>query len=96
MATEADSRFRTGVSVLHLSHLVALDGGSLSEAEIVAEAYEHVAEGYRRALTVRGLPQVEVESLTASLRVSRSVAGLPPLEALPASGCDRGRSQLSG
>ena len=39
--------------------LKVLDGEGLTEVQIIAEAYAHVAEGYRRALQVVGLPDVE-------------------------------------
>ena len=67
------------MSTEHRPSLNVIDGEALPEHTIVSEAYTHVAEGYRRALTIQGLPLVEVESLTASLRIALSVAGLPPV-----------------
>lgn len=48
----------------------------------VAAAYAHVVRGYEAALTVPGLPLVEVESLRAVLRAARELAQLPQLTAL--------------
>ena len=54
------------------------DGGESA----VAAAYAHVARGYEAALTVPGLPLVEVEDLRAVLRAARELAQLPQLTAL--------------
>jgi hypothetical protein len=59
--------------------LVVLAGDGLTEEAIIAEAYAHVAESYRRALEVTGLPTVEREDLTGCLRVAARIAHERPL-----------------
>ncbi len=53
--------------------LEVIQGEALTEDQIVAEAYAPVAEGYMRALAVRGLPAVEVECLQACLRAAHQI-----------------------
>jgi hypothetical protein len=56
----------------------------IAELPAVAEAYSHVADGYRRALAVEGLPDVEVESLRRCLRAALQIAERPLLEPVDA------------
>jgi hypothetical protein len=55
--------------------LTALEGEGLTEDEIVAEAYAHVAEGYRRALAVGGLPAIKVDDLRYCAIAAQEIAG---------------------
>lgn len=55
--------------------LDVLQGGSLTEDDIVAEAYKHVADGYRRALAVPSLPRRDRELLRHCLRAAAEIAG---------------------
>lgn len=48
--------------------------------EIVAEAYAHVAEGFRLALLVPDLPEVEHHDLVDCLFASLKIARKPPFE----------------
>lgn len=59
--------------------LNVLDGDGLTVDQIVAEAYGHVAAGYRRALTVPGLPEIERGDLRAALRAAAAIARDPAL-----------------
>jgi hypothetical protein len=59
--------------------LTVIDGTALTEDEIVAEAYGHVAEGYRRALDVPGLPAIELDALRTCLRSANAIARNPQL-----------------
>jgi hypothetical protein len=59
-----------------------VEGGALDEDAIVAEAYKLVAEGYRRALMVSGLPDVERECLRETLRAVCEIAHEPHLSAV--------------
>jgi hypothetical protein len=45
----------------------------------IVEAYGHVADGCRRALTVPGLPASEVEALRRMLRAACAIAKEQPL-----------------
>jgi hypothetical protein len=45
--------------------------------EIVGEAYKHVAEGFRLALMVPGLPKIEKDDLEACLRAASRIAREP-------------------
>ena len=47
--------------------------------EAVAEAYARVADGFRHALEVTGLPPIEEESLRRSLRAALQLAQQPVL-----------------
>jgi hypothetical protein len=40
-----------------------------------ADAWRHVFEGYKAALTVPGLPEVEIEDLRACYRAAAQIAG---------------------
>jgi hypothetical protein len=59
-----------------------IDSPGEDEDAIVAEAYAHVAEGYRRALTVEGLPPRELDDLRACYRAAGQIARQPSLYAL--------------
>lgn len=50
-------------------------GEGLGEGESVSEAWRHVRDGYARALEVRGLPTVEVDSLRAMLLAAQEIIG---------------------
>lgn len=58
--------------------VTALTGGHDPEAPI-REAYGYVADGYRRALRVAGLPQAEAACLRAVLRAVQQLAEQPLL-----------------
>lgn len=47
--------------------------------QAVAAAYQHVADGYRRALRVTGLPDDELECLRRTLRAVQQLAQQPLL-----------------
>lgn len=53
-------------------------GGDIDR--VVAEAYCHVVDGYRRALRVSGLPREELEDLRVCLRAASQIARLPALD----------------
>lgn len=46
---------------------------------VVGEAYGHVAEGYRKALEVTGLPREEADDLRACLRAALELSRQPQL-----------------
>lgn len=64
--------------------LGVIEGGALSEEQIVAEAYSHVARGYANALEVIGLPPEELSSLRACQLAALQIASERPLSALQA------------
>jgi hypothetical protein len=64
--------------------LSCIHGAGLTEDQIVSEAYAHVAEGYRRALAVRGLPQLEIDDLRRCLRAVDEIARNPRLHPIGA------------
>lgn len=49
------------------------------EAGAVRDAYALVAKGYRQALGITGLPQLEAESLRRCLRAALEIAQEPQL-----------------
>lgn len=72
------------------------DGENLSEDRLVAEAYGHVAEGYRKALAVTGLPQIEADCLRAVLRAVLELAQQPQLSPAQSPDEDLRRSRSAG
>lgn len=50
---------------------------TLQEMSATEGAYAHVADGYRRALGVPGLPDAEVEGLRKCLRAALEISGQP-------------------
>ena len=65
-----------------------IDGEGRDEESLVAEAYQHVADGFCRALGVIGLPECEIDDLRQGYRAAAELAQLPTLAALrsPAEG----------
>ena len=65
-----------------------IDGEGRDEESLVAEAYEHVADGFSRALAVIGLPECEIADLRQCYRAAAELARRPTLVALqsPAEG----------
>jgi hypothetical protein len=57
-----------------MTTLTSIEGQGLPEDQIVAEAYEYVEEGYRRALSVRGLPKDERDRLQRMLLAAGEIA----------------------
>jgi hypothetical protein len=60
-------------------------GTGKDEGQIIAEAYAHVLEGYRRALRVPGLPYGPTENLRACYRLAADIAHKP---IVTTRGCD--------
>ena len=76
--------------------LTPVPGEGRSAESLVVEAYEHVVAGYERALTVVGLPQVEVESLRACLRAALELAQSPHVAPVRSPGEGSRRSLAAG
>jgi hypothetical protein len=70
--------------------LTVIKGDALTEDQIIAEAYGHVAEGFRRALDVPGLPAEELDLLRRSLRAANQIARNPQLYRVAVAGSTRG------
>jgi len=57
--------------------LSLIPGEALSEDQITAQAWTHVAEGFERALTIRGLCDEDRACLLRQLRCANALAQRP-------------------
>ena len=57
-----------------------IDGGGTTEERALREAWTHVLEGFRKALTVEGLPPDERATLLDCYRGAAEIAGRPLLQ----------------